>query len=125
MFATRLAASVDRRDGAAERPPGIADPFVRDFPGDEVPAVVVRGDVDVVVPGAAIAGQKVLHSLIVAGNAGRVLVADEGDPGRCLDARPAVMFGLPWVPVVVGVRPDRAGDALPGPEDRGVREQVV
>src|SRR5258705_9829701 len=69
-----LATSVDLRDPAAECSTEIVDPFVRDFPGDEVAAVVVRGDVHVVVPGGAVAIQEMLDALLIGGDAGRVLV---------------------------------------------------
>jgi len=46
--------------GAAE----VVGPLVGDFPGDEVSAVVVGGDVDVVVPGGAVAVDEALDTLL-------------------------------------------------------------
>ncbi len=46
--------------GAAE----VVGPLVGDLPGDEVSAVVVGGDVDVVVPGGAVAVDEALDTLL-------------------------------------------------------------
>jgi hypothetical protein len=43
------------------------------------PAVIVSRDVDVVVPGSAVAVEEVLHPLLAGRPAGRVLLGDEGD----------------------------------------------
>jgi hypothetical protein len=68
----------------AESAAQVVDPGVGDLPGDEVAAALVRGEVDVVVPVGAVAGQPVLDPLLGGGDAGRVLVADECDAGGCL-----------------------------------------
>jgi len=109
----------------AEGPDQVGGPEFRDLPGDEVAAAGVSGDVDVVVPGGAVACQERLDALFLAVDSRRVLVVDERDPGRCLDDWRPVMGGCPGVAVVVGVRADRAGDGVAGPVDRRVGEQVV
>src|SRR5450755_4508760 len=96
----------------------VGGPLFRDLPGDEVAAVGVGGDVDVVVPGGAVAGQKRLDALFRAVDSRGVLVIDERDPGRCLDDWRPVMGGCPGVSIVVGVRADRAGDGVAGPVNR-------
>jgi len=109
----------------AEGPDQVGGPEFRDLPGDEVAAAGVSGDVDVVVPGGAVACQERLDALFRAVDSRGVLVVDERDPGRCLDGRRPVMGGCPGVPVVVGVRADRAGDGVAGPVDRCVGQQLV
>ena len=56
--------------------------------------VIVGGEVDVAVPGGAVALEEVLDAA-VGGDAGWVLVADEGDAGGGLDRRlPRWLFRL-------------------------------
>ena len=77
-------------------------------------AVVMGGEVDVVVPAGAVAPQELLDAL-VGPDAGRVLVADEGDAGGGLDGRLPVMRWGPGVAVVVGVGADRGPDGVGDP----------
>jgi hypothetical protein len=51
-----------------------------------VAAAIVRGQVDVVVPVGAVAGEPAVDPLLGGGDAGRVLIADEGDAGGGLAA---------------------------------------
>jgi len=67
-----------------------------------------ESEVDVIIPGGAVAIEKVLNPLVGA-DTGRVLVADEGDAGRCLDG---------WLSVV-GWDP-RVGELLAGADVDGV-----
>jgi hypothetical protein len=67
-------------------------------------AVDVRGEVVVVGPVGAVAGEPVVDALLGGGDAGRILVADEGDTGRTLDDGPTVVGRGPRVAVGVGGR---------------------
>lgn len=84
--------------------------MVGDLPGDEVAAVVVGVEVDVVVPAGAVALEEVLDAPIGA-DPGWVLVADEGDTAGRLDGRLPVVGRGPGVAVVVGVGADRGLEA--------------
>src|SRR5690349_3525436 len=75
-----------RAEGVAQ----IVYPVVGDFPGNEVAATLVNGDVDVVVPGCAITAQEMLHS-ILGRDCRRVLIPNKCDPGGSLDDGPAIM----------------------------------
>src|SRR5712691_5738428 len=78
----------------------VGGPLFGNLPGDEVAAVGVGGDVDVVVPSGAVAGQERLDALFRAVDSRGVLVVGERYPGRCLDD---------WRPVVGGRRRMRPG----------------
>jgi hypothetical protein len=111
--------------GAAEGAAQVAHPGVRVLPGDEVAAVVVGVDVDVVEPMGLRAGFERADALVGGVDAGRVLVRDEGEADRGLHDRGAVVGGRPGVAVRVGVVAHRRGDGVVHPVDRGVGEQVV
>src|SRR5688500_17844978 len=64
--------------------------------GDEVAAVVVDGEVDVVVPLRAVAGAEVFDALGGA-DAGWVLIADESDAGGGLHDRRTIVGRRPGV----------------------------
>src|SRR3954467_12174911 len=109
----------------AERTSEVGGPLGGQLPRDEVAAVRVGGQVDVVVPGGPVAREEVLDAFFGRADAGWVLMADERDAGRGLDRRSAVVGRRPGVAVVVRVRPDRGVDGVAGPIDRRVGQQIV
>src|ERR1700759_4320308 len=123
-----LEGTVQPRDSATAVVEGAAqvgDPGAGVFPGDEVAAVVVGGDVDVVEQAGLGAGHEGTDALGGGVDAGRVLVGDEGEADRGLHDRGAVVGRGPGVPVGVGVVAHRGGDGVVDPVDRGVGEHVV
>src|ERR1700731_2199984 len=101
-------------------PPGVGV-----FPGDEVAALVVGLDVDVVEPVGLRTGLERPDALVGGVGAGRVLGGDEGGANRGLDDRGAVVGGGPGVAVGVRVVAHRRGDGVVYPVDRGVGQHVV
>jgi hypothetical protein len=117
-----------RRDSSAAGAEGaaqVAHPGVGVLPGDEVAAVVVGVDVDVVEPAGLRAGLERADALLGGADAWRVLVRDEGEADRGLHHRGPVVDGRPGVAVRVGVVAHRRADGVVHPVDRGVGEQVV
>ncbi|AJY76867.1 hypothetical protein VN24_22775 [Paenibacillus beijingensis] len=80
----------------------VLNPFVRDFPWDEVSAMFMGCDVDMVIPRSAIAVEKMLYA-IFGRDTRRIFVTHEGYFRWCLNDWQSIMCRCPWIAVIVHI----------------------